>query len=524
MPQANNIIVPPRAAIYVRLSQEDRYKINKEDESESIINQQNMLLDFCKEHQLDVYDIYNDEDFKGSDRERPEFNRMIEDARDRKFSFILCKTQSRFARDVELVEKYINTLFPILGIRFIGVVDNTDSDNKANRKQRQIISLVDQWYLEDLSDNIRATLSSKRKMGLWVGAFAPYGYIKDPNDKNHLIVDKEAAEVVEYIFELYLKGYGITRIARMLNEQGIPNPATYKQQHNQPFQSSHGKCSDLWHTYSIQRILSNEVYIGNTVQGMQENISYKSNKKRIKPREEWDIVENTHEAIISDDVWNKVQELRKRKCRSGKSGSPNVLARKVRCLACGGSMRVCYNKHMRYFRCNTCYIDPTKCKGMNISEKVLHRNIIQQVNHLFDQLVDDEIVSEGLDIANGNKKELDMLNHSIETITEKLAKTNERLKQIYLDKLDGEISKEEYNTLRQNFIDEKTALETNLSDAEEKRTFLLNDIEKTQDKLEFIKSHKHIEELDAVTVNTLIEKVEIGGSRNDRIINIYWRL
>lgn len=169
-------------------------------------------------------------------------------------------------------------------------------------------------------------------------------------------------------------------------------------------------------------------------------------------------------------------------------------------------------------------IDPTKCKGMNISEKVLHRNIIQQVNHLFDQLVDDEIVSEGLDIANGNKKELDMLNHSIETITEKLAKTNERLKQIYLDKLDGEISKEEYNTFRQNFIDEKTALETNLSDAEEKRAFLLNDMEKTQDKLEFIKSHKHIEELDAVTVNTLIEKVEIGGSRNDRIINIYWRL
>ena len=173
MPQANSIAAVPRAAIYVRLSKEDRNKLNKGDDSESIINQQTMLLDYCKEHQLDVYDIYNDEDFSGSDRERPEFNRMIEDARERKFSVILCKTQSRFARDVEVVEKYINGLLPIWGIRFIGLVDNADSDNKANRKQRQLNSLVDQWYLEDLSENIRATLSSKRRQGLWVGAFAP---------------------------------------------------------------------------------------------------------------------------------------------------------------------------------------------------------------------------------------------------------------------------------------------------------------------------------------------------------------
>ena len=138
--------------------------------------------------------------------------------------------------------------------------------------------------------------------------------------------------------------------------------------------------------------------------------------------------------------------------------------------------------------------------------------------------MEDENVVDNLEVSNGYKEELEVLNKSIDSLKDKLNKTNERLKQLYLDKLDGEISKEEYNDLRQSFIDDKTAFETKLSDSEDKRSFLLNDMEKTQDKLEFIKSHKHIEELDAITVNTLIEKVEIGGSRNDRIINIHWKL
>ena len=216
------------AALYVRLSQEDRNKINKEDESESITNQQTMLLDYCKKNGFDVYDIYSDENWSGSDRERPEFNRMIQDARDKKFNTIICKTQSRFARDMEMIEKYINGLFLIWGIRFISVVDNGDSLNKANRKTRQIFALTDQWYLEDLSDNIRATLSSKRKQGLWVGAFAPYGYMKDPANKNHLIIDEEAAEVVRYVFDLYLQGYGITPITRKLNGIHIPFSVCYR--------------------------------------------------------------------------------------------------------------------------------------------------------------------------------------------------------------------------------------------------------------------------------------------------------
>ena len=211
----------PKVAIYVRLSKEDREKLNKNDNSESIINQKRMLLSHCEKEGWSVYHIYNDEDFSGSDRERPEFNKMIKDAKEHKFDIVLCKTQSRFARDMEYVEKYINTLFPIWGIRFVGLVDNADSENKANKKSRQINSMVDQWMLEDLSENIKATLKTKRRQGLWVGAFAPFGYVKDPNNPQHWIIDEEAANVVRKIFNMFHDGLGTCQIALALTDEKI---------------------------------------------------------------------------------------------------------------------------------------------------------------------------------------------------------------------------------------------------------------------------------------------------------------
>ena len=483
-----------------------------------------MLLDYCTQNGFDVYDIYNDEDFSGSDRDRPDFNRMIEDARDRKFSLILCKTQSRFARDMELVEKYINGLFPIWGIRFIGIVDNADSENKANRKSRQISSLVDQWYLEDLSDNIKATLASKRKQGLWVGAFTPFGYMKDPNDKNHLVIDEEAAEIVRYIFDLYLQGYGLTTIARRLNVEHIPNPATYKQQHNQPFQNSHGICSDLWHHYSIQRMLSNEVYLGNTVQGMQENVSYKSNKKRNKPREEWDVVEGTHDPIIDQDTWDRVQRLRKSKPKSSHSGEPNVLATKVRCLRCGNAMRIYYTRHRRYFRCNTSFFAPDRCDGTTVSEAVLHREIIKQIRNLYDIYVDEESAVRQIIIVNGYQDKITTLKKQIKIAEQSLARLNSRLKAIYIDKIDGVITENEFITLKNQFNEERQALETSLKNYQLEIEEISEIMQDSQSEIDIIKKYKDIQKLDFVTVQILIDYIEVGGNRNNRMINIHWNL
>ena len=518
--QANQI--PLKAALYVRLSREDRHKIRKDDDSESIVNQQNMLLDYCKDKEWLVYDIYNDEDFSGSDRDRPDFNRMISDAREHKFDVIICKTQSRFARDMEIIEKYINGLFPIWGIRFLSIVDNNDSTNRANRKSRQINSLVDQWYLEDLSDNVRATLASKRKQGLWIGAFSPYGYKKDPNNKNHLIIDEEAAEVVRYVFDLYLQGYGITPIARKLNKEKIPNPATYKQQHNQPFQNSHNKCSDMWHTYSIQRMLSNEVYIGNTVQGIQENVSYKSNKKRNKPKEEWDIVEGTHEAIIDRKTYDQVQRLRAGKPKCGKTGKPNIFAAKVKCLRCGSSMRIYYTHHERYFRCNTAYYAPERCSGTFISEKVLQRSVIKQLKELYSAYLDEDVILNEVDFSNGLHGKTNKLTQKIKSLEQSIAKIDSRIKDVYVDKLDGIISTEDYLSFKRDFMIERQSLEKTITGYQKELEEITNQLLDSDSQMELLGQFKDIEELDYTTVSTLIDFIEIGGNKNSRIINIHW--
>ena len=514
--------IPLKAALYVRLSKEDRNKVNKEDDSESIVNQQNMLIDYCRQKEWIVYDIYNDEDFSGSDRDRPDFNRMINDARENKFDVIICKTQSRFARDMEMIEKYINRLFPVWGIRFLSIVDNNDSSNKANRKSRQINSLVDQWYLEDLSDNIRATLSSKRRQGLWVGAFAPYGYIKDPNNKNHLVIDKEAAEIVQYVFDLYLQGYGVTTIARRLNAEHIPNPATYKQQHGQPFQNVNKKCSDIWHTYSVQRMISNEVYIGNTVQGVQENVSYKSNKKRNKPRKEWDIVEGTHEAIISRDVWDRVQRLRASKPKSGRTGKPNIFATKVRCLRCGSAMRIYYTHHERYFRCNTAYFADNRCTGTFVSEKVLQREVLKQIKILYNTYVDDNYVLSEINPSNGLQQKKEKLQRLAFTINQKIENLDARIKDAYIDKLDGVISVEDFLSLKREFNTEKQSLENDVKKLNSQIDDIDYQLSNSKSQYELLQQFKDIEELDYTTVNTLIDYIEVGGNKNNRIINIHW--
>ena len=186
-----------KTAIYCRLSEEDRNKKQRTDDSESIQNQKNMLLQHAMDQGWEIYDINSDDDYTGADRKRPEFNRLIQDAKAKKFDIILCKTQSRFTRELELVEKYIHGLFPALGIRFISIVDNADTANKGNKKSRQINGLVNEWYLEDMSENIKSVLDNKRENGLHIGSFALYGYKKDPQQKGHLIIDEEAADVDE---------------------------------------------------------------------------------------------------------------------------------------------------------------------------------------------------------------------------------------------------------------------------------------------------------------------------------------
>ena len=294
-----------KCAIYCRLSKED----GSEHESESIQNQKSLLLKYALDRDWEIYNIYSDEDYSGISDKRPAFAQLITDAENKRFDIVLCKTQSRFTRDMEQVEKYIHKLFPLWGIRFIAVTDNADTAVKGNKKARQIAGLVNEWYLEDLSENIRSVLDHKRKQGLFIGSFPLYGYAKS-KEKGRLVPDPEAAAVVQRIYTMYLSGKSIYAICRVLNNENIPNPATYKAQKGEAFHPSSGKSfSSKWNKTTVTRILSNKMYTGTMVQGRRRKLSYKSDYIASVSPDEWFIVENTHEAIINPDLFNAVQEM-----------------------------------------------------------------------------------------------------------------------------------------------------------------------------------------------------------------------
>ncbi len=226
-----------------------------------------MLLQYSIEQGWEVYNIYSDDDYAGADRKRPGFNRLLEDAKARHFDIVLCKSQSRFTRELELVEKYLHGIFPLWGIRFVSVVDSADTSNKGNKKSRQINGLVNEWYLEDMSESIKSVLTNRRQNGFHIGSFALYGYQKDPECKGHLIIDEEAAKTVREVFTLYAQGYGKTAIARMLNDRGIPNPTEYKRLNGMRYCQPLNKNSTLWKYSAVSSMLKNEIYIGNMVQG-----------------------------------------------------------------------------------------------------------------------------------------------------------------------------------------------------------------------------------------------------------------
>ena len=328
-----------RAAIYCRLSEEDKGKGSAENDSNSIQNQRALLTEYAHFHGWEIYEIYIDDDYSGADRSRPAFKRMLHAAEEKRFDIILCKTQSRFSRELEVVERYINRLLPQWGIRFLSLVDNADSANEDNLLLRQINGIMDEHYLAELSKNIRSVLTHRRKNGFHIGSFALYGYKKNPDRRGHLLIDEEAAAVVREVFTLFSQGYGKTAIARMLNERGIPNPTEYKRLQGIRYRQPKGKGSTLWKYFAISNMLTNEIYIGNMVQGKYGSVSYKTKQNKPRPKEEWIRTEGTHEPIIEQELWERVQKMLAERAKPFPSGAIGLFARKARCAECGYTLR-----------------------------------------------------------------------------------------------------------------------------------------------------------------------------------------
>lgn len=513
--------------IYCRLSEEDRNKQFESDDSNSIQNQKTMLVQYAIEQGWEIYDIYSDDDYTGADRYRPQFNRLLKDAENHKFDIVLCKTQSRFTRELELVEKYIHGLFPIWGIRFVSIVDNADTANKGNKKSRQINGLVNEWYLEDMSENIRSVLINRRKNGFHIGAFAPYGYKKDPDAKGHLLIDEEAASVVREIFNLFAEGHGKTSIARILNSRQIPNPTEYKRQHGLKYKRPESQNSTLWKYFAIADILSNEVYIGNMVQGKAGSVSYKTKVIKPRPKSEWYRVSNTHEPIIDMELWDRTQALIKQRAKPFVTGELGLFAKKTKCAYCGYILRS--YKHVNgthYLRCPNRIVDKSMCEGSNISVVRLEDMVIKEINRLSDEYLDEDLLEQSIDIKKTNlEKQKKQLLLNISMYNKKIAEYTSGVKNLYLDKVRGIVTDTDYIEISRQFSSEKAQLENLIAETNDKISDLEDKIKSSDNRKDLINRYAHIDHLTREMVDTLIDYIVVGkritGSHNVPI-EIHW--
>ena len=323
-------------ALYERLSRDD----DNAGESNSIVHQKQMLEDYAMKHGFTNLVHFTDDGWSGATFDRPSWNRLVEGVKNGEITACICKDMSRIGRDHLQVGFFTDILFREKEVRFIAINNGIDSDRQETSEFAPFQNIMNEWFVRDTSKKIKAVLKSRGSSGnAHTSNIPPYGYLKDPENPDHWIIDEEAAEVVREVFTLFSQGYGKTAIARMLNDRGIPNPTEYKRLHGLRYKQPKTKNSTLWKYFAISDMLVNEIYIGNMVQGKYGSVSYKTKQNKPRPKDEWYRVEGTHEPIIDRELWDRVQALVAQKAKPFTVGTIGLFARKARCMNCGYTMR-----------------------------------------------------------------------------------------------------------------------------------------------------------------------------------------
>lgn len=530
-----------KAVLYLRLSKEDVDKINKGDDSESIINQRLLLTDYAVSHDMQIVDVYSDDDYSGLYDDRPEFDRLISDGKLGKYNVVIAKTQSRFTRNMEHMEKYLHHDFPLLGIRFIGVVDGVDTLNAANKKSRQINGLVNEWYCEDLSNNIKAVFKQKMKAGQFLGAFAPYGYEKDPNDKHKFIIDEYAADVVRKIFQLYLAGYSIQGIAHILEDEHIDNPTLYKERKGFSYRNTksveYSVGYGLWSTTTIKRILSNETYIGKLMQGTCEKVSYKDKKVVPVPKDKWIVIDNHHEPIIDKDTFYKVAKLRERRRVSsdnqGKAKKVHIFCGKLRCSTCGHTMvksgKVRGWDDDWYLRCQLANKSRRReCTSHNIRYSYVESVVLRKIQEIVRQVLSsDENVGQLADILSKSdyKEEIQKYRRKQNDIEARIKEISNTVKVLYTDRVNNKINDDMFFQLKSDLESELNELKESRAEIEQK-LLEVKEKENSKDNIsEVVRRYVDYTKLTHEIVNDFIDYIEIGERNknyDEQEIIIHW--
>ena len=513
---------PWKAALYIRLSREDGDKV----ESNSITSQREILKEYLKLHpDIELHDFYIDDGWSGTNFDRPGFIRMMEDIYSGDVNCVIVKDLSRFGRNYTDAGNYLDNIFVRLQIRFIALNNGIDTaTNNMNAATRCITVGVQNVINESLaattSVNVRGTLNVNREQGKFIGSFASYGYMKDPNDHHKLIIDPETAPVVRMIFEKFIDGCSIIGIAKDLNEMGIPNPTAYKKLKGFNYKHPAGKKLDgLWPDSSVRRILRNEMYVGNMVQGKNTTISYKIKQCRAIPKEDWIIVEGTHEAIVDRETFDKAQSLFNQFIRKAPQKSEvDLFSGFVRCADCLRAMNKKTNSHpygtYHYYRCGTSRkMKKSSCTNHTIRIDKMELAVLASIQGMIDSAVEMDKLIKRINSSPVKKKESSHISSAIDTHTADLEKLKGMIIDLYPDWKSGIISKEEYFTLKEQLTEKTTSLEKALENLKRTNEEFKNGIAEDNDFISHFKKYGKIDTLTRAMVVELIDKIYVheGG-------------
>lgn len=487
--------------------------------SESIINQKEFLTKYVtKQPNWLLIDIYIDDGFTGTNFNRPSFIRLKEDIEQGKIDMVITKDLSRLGRDYIDTGYYLEKYFPTKNVRYIAVNDGIDTFSKnSNNDIGPFMSVVNDMYAKDISKKVRTVKRTKAEKGEFIGAFAPYGYKKHPNDITKLVIDEDAAEIVKYIFNEYVNGNGLAYIAHRLNERKIPCPSVYKQQ------SCNYHCktiSGLWGHNTIKKILTNKVYTGDLIQHQGEMVSYKVKKYRLLPKSEHLVKEKAHEPIIDNQTYELAQDILKRKAHNihKKENSEHLLGGLLYCPRCNNKYTYQVQSGLKNDMVAICSMynryGKDYCTRIAVRESILNEFVVQDLRKILQEKIDKEKLIKSIDKTkiNNDKK---MLQKKIADNNRRIDEITKIIKTAYEDRVNGLLDTEEFVSFTESYKKERQEL----IEKTEKLNIKLSNFEnnKENELMKYIKEIVSFKDINRNIILNLIDSIEIINKENIKI-------
>ena len=502
-----------KVAAYLRLSIDDGDKM----ESNSITNQKS-LINLYIEHEKDlkIKDYYIDDGYSGTDFERPNFRRLMNDIEKGKINTIIVKDLSRFGRNYIEVGKYIEEILPIYKIRFIAVTDTIDSYKDPNSINNVIVpfkNLMNDEYARDISNKVKSILNTKKENGEFIGNSAPFGYLKDPKDKHKFIVDEKASKIVKKIYKMALDGYSKKAIVDNLNKYGIPTPRLYKVQELN-FKYKITQSMSIWDGTKVDDILNNRTYTGVLEQGKKRRISYKVHKNIDVTSKEWTVVENHHKPLISLEDFEKVQDkIYGRDLRVQKNGEYDLFAGHIMCADCGNTLTKRKGKIHDYYYC-TSYIKQKECSKHTCQMKKLKEMVLETINKQIEMAFNIDKAIGYITKISGVDYDREILNNRLQNLKNKKIKYMKLKEDLIIDLNDKIISEDEYKTYKIDYEDNLKKVDMEINKVENELKIVGQDNERNTDWLNTFKRRDNIDELSHKLIREFIDCIYVHEDGN----------